>query len=238
MSTLALIHGFLGTSEDWSEIRRRLQYSSVAIEIPSAAEWNAGIESVAAQLPEQSIVIGYSMGARIALGCALNHPQQIRALVLVSGNPGLAKEERDQRWKFDQQVCVDLMKLPPEQFVRQWYRQKVFSSLTDDQIESLVRDKRQLDSHRFAQLMTCYSIAKQPNYWDRLSELAVPVALVAGAKDQKYVDICREVQRRITNGRFYQVEGAGHIVHRECPDQFISLVNDLVTDLSKENVLR
>lgn len=238
MTTLALIHGFLGAADDWAAVRQRLNHPSVAIEIPEASEWNAGIHAIASSLPDPSILVGYSMGARIALGCALNHSQRVRALVFVSGNPGLSEELREQRWTHDQQVCQALRQQPAKHFLRRWYRQEVFRSLTEAQVESLVRDKRDLDAGRFAQLLTCYSIAKQPNYWDRLDELSMPVLLVAGQSDPKYVDICRKMQSHVRNGRFRLVEGAGHIVHRERPEQFTALLNDLVTDLWKENVLR
>ncbi len=238
MTRLALIHGFLGTADDWSDIRQRLDHPAVAIDIPNAADWHAGVEAVVSQVPDSSIVVGYSMGARIALGCALKAPHRFKALVMVSGNPGLTDDVREKRWQQDQQVCDALTQLSPEQFLRQWYRQSVFSALTDAQVESLVQEKRQLDKERFVELMKCYSIAKQPNYWDRLGELEMPVHLVAGQRDPKYTRICREMQRYIPDGRLHEFEEAGHIVHRECPQRFSELLNDLSTDLLKENVLR
>jgi 2-succinyl-6-hydroxy-2,4-cyclohexadiene-1-carboxylate synthase len=237
MTKLALIHGFLGTVDDWETIQQRLSYPAEAVEVPAASDWAAGIKSMTSRLPASSVLVGYSMGARIALGCALNHALRLRALVLISGNPGLSDELRERRWTHDQQVCEQLCQLPIEQFLRQWYRQEVFS-LTEAQIESLVEDKRDLNKHHFVRLMDCYSVAKQPNYWDRLGELTMPVLLVAGQRDPKYVSICREMQRLIPDGRFHLVEEAGHIVHRERPEQLATLLNGLVSDLLKENALR
>jgi pimeloyl-ACP methyl ester carboxylesterase len=60
--------------------------------------------------------------------------------------------------------------------------------------------------------------------WDRLGELALPVTLVAGDRDPKYVDLARRMAERIAGAEVVVVPGAGHAVHLEDPDAVAALL--------------
>ena len=56
-----------------------------------------------------------------------------------------------------------------------------------------------------------------PSLWDRLGELAMPVALVVGERDFKFRGIADEMAARIGQADLVVVPGAGHAVHLEDP---------------------
>jgi 2-succinyl-6-hydroxy-2,4-cyclohexadiene-1-carboxylate synthase len=56
----------------------------------------------------------------------------------------------------------------------------------------------------------------------------VPTLLVAGALDAKYVAIAERLAGLIPGARRVVVEGAGHAVHLERPDEFAALVRDFL----------
>jgi pimeloyl-ACP methyl ester carboxylesterase len=53
--------------------------------------------------------------------------------------------------------------------------------------------------------------------WGRLGELSMPVALVAGERDAKYVKIAQRMGERISRARVLVVPDSGHAVHLEAP---------------------
>jgi pimeloyl-ACP methyl ester carboxylesterase len=54
--------------------------------------------------------------------------------------------------------------------------------------------------------------------WDRLAELAMPVAILAGARDERYVAAGRRMAAAIAGASFEVVAGAGHRLALEAPD--------------------
>ena len=90
MTKIVFIHGFLGSPSDWDFARNGLfQYDTHALEIPLAENWSAGLLLLGEMIEPGTVVVGYSMGARLALGYALSCPERVKGIVFVSGNPGL-----------------------------------------------------------------------------------------------------------------------------------------------------
>ena len=63
-----------------------------------------------------------------------------------------------------------------------------------------------------------------PPLHDRLAGLAMPVLLVAGALDAKYVALAHEMAARMPQARVAIVPDAGHAVHLERPEAFAARV--------------
>jgi pimeloyl-ACP methyl ester carboxylesterase len=53
--------------------------------------------------------------------------------------------------------------------------------------------------------------------WDRLGELAMPVTLVVGERDDKFRAIAEQMAGKIPGAGVVVVPGAGHAVHLEAP---------------------
>jgi hypothetical protein len=69
--------------------------------------------------------------------------------------------------------------------------------------------------------------------WDRLSDLAIPVLILVGARDTKYSEVAEAMRSRIGAGRVVKVEGAGHCVHVERPGEFAALLDGFLTMTTK-----
>jgi 2-succinyl-6-hydroxy-2,4-cyclohexadiene-1-carboxylate synthase len=83
----------------------------------------------------------------------------------------------------------------------------------------------------------------QPSYWDRLEEIDVPVLLMAGALDRKFVGIAGQMGVRIAGAELSVIPDAGHAVHLERPREFLEEVRAFLakgeppgTSRSQENV--
>ena len=77
----------------------------------------------------------------------------------------------------------------------------------------------------------------QPSYWDRLSEIDVPVLLLAGAHDRKFVGIAGQMGIRIADATLSIVPEAGHAVHLERPDEFLSDVREFLARYERPNTI-
>ena len=83
-------------------------------------EWLAG--------GEPPVLIGYSMGGRLALRYALERP--VAGLVLVSAGPGIAHPvAREERRISDERLAADLAVVGVEAFIDQWLGNPMFGGL-------------------------------------------------------------------------------------------------------------
>ena len=60
--------------------------------------------------------------------------------------------------------------------------------------------------------------------WDRLGELAMPVDLVVGARDAKFVAINERMAARIPRVRLHVLPDTGHAVHLERPRELAGVI--------------
>lgn len=229
---LVFIHGFMGHPSDWDPIRAALpEYETHAVEIGVTKTWHSALETLAASLPEQSIVVGYSMGARLALGLVLEMPQKVAGLIFISGNPGLESEnDREQRWITDQQIAARLEFESLEPFLQTWYQADVFETVPEEVRNAEIERKMACSSEAWPEILLANSVAKQPNYWAQLSKIAVPTLVVAGELDEKYKRIAaRFAEQCSSNGLETRiVKECGHIVHREQPETLLQILREFV----------
>ena len=231
---LVLVHGFTQTSRCWSPFdellderfeRRSLDApghgdaSDLALDVPAAAAYLAGVGG-------DGIYVGYSMGGRMALRLALDHPSLVRGLVLISASPGIAdaaaRRERVQR---DSALADRLEKIGVAAFVDEWLAQPLFADLPPASAHRAERLRNTV--HGLTSSLRLAGTGAQEPLWDRLGELAMPVLVLAGALDAKYVAIGRRMVAAIgANATFGEVAGAGHSVPLEAPDATARLVND------------
>jgi 2-succinyl-6-hydroxy-2,4-cyclohexadiene-1-carboxylate synthase len=182
-------------------------------------------------------LLGYSMGARVALHTALAAPERVGALILESGSPGIAGEaERAERRAADDALAADIERCGVEAFVDRWERLPLWAS--QRQLSSAVRDglraQRLAGSARgLANSLRGLGAGATASVRERLGELAgIPVLLVCGALDEKYVAAAREMNEALSRSTLHVVEGAGHAVHLERPGELLDAVEDFLVSIS------
>src|SRR5262249_9460352 len=94
MARVVLVPGFTQTAASWDGVVEIVAAScdTVAIDVP-ARETIAATVGAIAKRGNRGVYVGYSMGGRLALRLALDRPEVVRALVLVSSSPGIANAE-------------------------------------------------------------------------------------------------------------------------------------------------
>jgi proline iminopeptidase len=67
--------------------------------------------------------------------------------------------------------------------------------------------------------------------FDRLSELRLPVLLMTGEYDEARPETVRRYQQRIPGARFEEIEGSGHAILSDEPDQVVTAVNAFLSEV-------
>ena len=183
-------------------------------------------DNIAATM-KPGILVGYSMGARMALHVALQHPKMVTHLVLLSGTPGLKTEsERDARRKSDDELADRIEQLGVPAFIDEWLALPIFSGLTketDQRSERLHNTPKGLaDSLRFAGTGT------QESLWPHLQNLTMPTDLIVGEIDAKFTAIANDMKPLLQSGEVTIVPNVGHTVHLEDPITVSKLLDSVV----------
>ena len=256
---LVLLHGFTGSAASWTSVSRDLASSHrvVVIDLIGHGATSAPVDplrysfehalhdlaEVTAQLGiARACWLGYSMGGRLALGMALDHPDRVTSLILVSATAGIHDEhERQQRADADEAMARRIEEAGVEAFVNEWERLPIWESqgtLPDE----VLRGQRDIRLGNRASGLTNslrgMGQGAQPSYWERLGEIEVPVLLMAGALDRKYVGIAGQMGVRINDATLSVVPDAGHAVHLERPREFMDDVRTFLARCERPDAMR
>jgi 2-succinyl-6-hydroxy-2,4-cyclohexadiene-1-carboxylate synthase len=239
---LVLLHGFTGSAASWVPFSRDLasDHRVIAIDLighgvssapadHSRYEFDQALHDLAEVTAQLGIAraswLGYSLGGRLALGMALDYPDRVSSLMLVSATAGIHDEhDRQQRTEADEVIGLRIEEAGVEAFVDEWERLPIWESQRSlsDEVSRVQRDIR-LGNRAvgLANSLRGMGQGAQPSYWERLGEIEVPVLLMAGALDRKYVGIAGQMGVRIVDATLSVVPGAGHAVHLERPREFM-----------------
>lgn len=242
---LLLLHGFTGSSRNWEPLLPYLAPHRQVITLdllghgrtPAPPRANRySMELVAADIIdlldqlaiEQTDLMGYSMGGRLALYLAVQAPQRIRSLILESASPGL-KDKDDQlaRRQQDNALAGRIEKEGLEAFVDYWESLPLWASqagLSAEIRDELRQQRLQNDPVGLAHSLRGLGTGAQASQWGRLHRLPMPVLLLAGELDEKFVAINQEMAALIPKAQLAIVPGAGHAIHLERPLIFADLV--------------
>lgn len=234
---LVFLHGFTQTGRSWDPVACKLadRYEthtvdvpghgasgSLRIDLPAAADWLAEIGGSATY-------VGYSMGGRLALHLAFAHPALVERLVLVSSTAGIADEAaRATRRLEDERRADEIERDGVEAFLERWLALPLFAGLPPD---GAGLDERLANTTAgLASSLRLAGAGAQASLWDRLATLTMPVLLVAGDLDTKFVGIAEQMAAAIPTATLAIVAGAGHVVHVERPDKFVGLLRHWLSE--------
>jgi 2-succinyl-6-hydroxy-2,4-cyclohexadiene-1-carboxylate synthase len=176
------------------------------------------VETAHALACQQGMYVGYSQGGRLCLQLALDRPDVVQRLVLVSASPGIAADEdRAARRAADEQLAQGIERDGVDAFLERWLAQPLFATLAP--ARAGLADRRAANTvDTLTHQLRVLGQGAQPSNWERLDELAIPVLLIVGELDAKYVDIAQQMASAIADARLEVVPDAGHACHLEDPD--------------------
>lgn len=243
MTGLVLLHGFTGDASSWDAVLERmptearelrpvlLGHGSARVR---AESFEAEVDRVAALVREAGFegarVAGYSMGARVALALLVRHPGLFSAAVLISGHPGLgAERERAARIAADEEWARLVERDGIERFVEAWELLPLFATQARLPAETREAHRARRLAHTptgIATALRTLGLGRMPSYRDALAAVRVPVRLVCGEQDAKFVALARLMATRMPRAELRVVSGAGHDLTIEDPASCARAIRD------------
>ena len=162
----------------------------------------------------QATIVGHSMGSFVAQHVAVAAPERVKRLVL----SGSATTVRNSVVS-DLQREVNALKDPiPEKFVRDFQVGMAFQPLTDEFVNTVVKESLTIPARVWREVM---AEMLSPKSEAELTKIKVPTLILWGDKETVFP---RAEQDRLLaalpNARLKVYEDTGHAMHWERPDRF------------------
>jgi 2-succinyl-6-hydroxy-2,4-cyclohexadiene-1-carboxylate synthase len=194
---ITCLHGFLGNPHDWDFLRE----AGFDIETPP-------LDAIP---PRGDILLGYSLGGRLALHALLAGARYQRAIFVSTGlgvdgdSARAARRAADEAWaqRFESEDFDSVM--------ADWNAQPVLAG------PSLARTRGDYDPRALRE----WSSGALPPVASRLHELTIPTLWIAGSRDAKYAAEAKLAASLASDARVVIVEDAGHRVPWERAGEFI-----------------
>ncbi len=233
--TLVLLHGFTHTGASWDPVRSELgeRYRGLAPDIRghgsasgrAPVTLGAVLADIESLTPDRFTLAGYSMGGRLALQLALAHPARVERLVLIGASPGISdRRERDARRRSDERLADVIERSSIKEFAERWEATPVLTGQPTAVLEAVRADRLRNIPAGLARALRGLGTGALPSLWKRLGELAMPVVLIVGERDQKFRAIAGEMAVEIPEAEVVVVPGAGHAVHLEAPRRVAEII--------------
>ena len=233
----ALIHGFCGHTSSWDEVIAAWPLATAprAIALPGhgdgpvRATWDENLDAIAAAIRGCDVAVGYSLGARVALGLVATG--RCGRGVLIGVNPGIADADRAARRAFDAAWAQLLRTDGIAAFVDRWEAQPLFATQARAPAARLAaRRRRRLahDPEQLARSLEVMGLAEMPAYWNAVPAHRDRLALIAGADDAKYTAIARSLPA----ASFEIIVDAGHDPTLEQPAALAAAIGRAVERLA------
>jgi 2-succinyl-6-hydroxy-2,4-cyclohexadiene-1-carboxylate synthase len=217
------LHGFLGRGGDWATFRSACAARGLpAVETPdlfapspfgprggSLAAWGAWFAADVAGRDREPVIVGYSLGGRLALHALLAPAAAWHAAVIVSAHPGLAGDaDRAQRRADDEQWARRFARAEWPALLADWNARDVF----DGTPAPGARPEGVYDRPALAAALRHWSLGIQEPLFDRLVTVRRRVLWIAGERDSTYVALAESAVRALPRGELRVAPASGHRV--------------------------
>ncbi|MEH2436566.1 MAG: 2-succinyl-6-hydroxy-2,4-cyclohexadiene-1-carboxylate synthase [Nostoc sp.] len=246
---IILLHGFMGNINEFDEAIKMLSedFSHLTLDLPGHGKTQilGSDEYYTIQPTAQAIInlldelkidkcylIGYSMGGRLALYLTLHFPERFIKVVLESASPGLATEaERLERVRRDAQIARKLSRSIIQTdfaaFLSNWYNQPIFGYIKNHpKYDRMIESRLQNNPHELDKSLRFMGTGCQPSFWEKLQENKIPLLLLVGEYDKKFISINTEIAQICEFSQLKIISNAGHNIHFENTSAFIENIKD------------
>ena len=248
MGPVLLLHGFLGSGEDFAPLRALLRPGREteapdwpghgtlgALREPREYGLEAHLRPVAEWAARQAgpaTLLGYSMGGRLLQHALLALPPLPAdwRVVLVSASPGIADAaEAADRRAGDAAAARLLRDRGVAPFLRYWHSQTMFRpllALPPARLGPILARRAGADAEGLALSLEHVGPGSLPPTARLAPTLRCRLDIVAGELDGRYVGHARAMAEAAPGARLHLVAGAGHAIHLERPDALAAILGD------------
>ena len=240
MRPVLALHGFGGSGRDFDVVREHLpeplELHGPNIAAPSVAACMSLIDKWRyAEGRKDAVLLGYSMGGRMALQYAARRHLSLSGLVLVSATPGVRNAgEREARLAEEATLAEHIRTVGVDAFTDEGALRPMIA--TPDRLpqrghDEMVDRRRRNTADALIGVLRGMGTGRMTSVWSRLPEIDIPVLLVSGEEDPKYRNIADDMLDHLPSARHVCIEDAGHAPHLEQPTAFGAVLVDFLREL-------
>ena len=236
---LIVIHGLFGMGDNWNSLGKQFsKYCKVHLidlrnhgRSPHSADFNYEVmcEDILEYMEDNDIsnpiILGHSLGGKLAMKFAFTHPDKIEKLIVADISP------RKYNTDFHQNLLRTLYKLPLEDFDKREKIDEVLSSIYEDKgmrlflLKNLYRNENKEFSWRFniEVLLEKVSNIQEADFIEGVC--SIPTHFLRGGNSD-YISSADEliINKHFSDFSIATIDGAGHWLHAEKPEQFYNEV--------------
>lgn len=233
------LHGAVGAASDW--LPWRDAFAAAALELRAVDLWRyldccprslvhtaVALNAEAQPQAGVNILLGYSMGGRIALHALLDESSPWDAAVLVSAHPGLESEaEKVTRREKDAYWSVKCLHGEWETFLSEWQEQGILQGAAiSNRVPLRLRRKE------IARSFLDWSLGAQEPLWSRLGEVKIPLLWLTGEADEKFTVLARRAAAQMPQAQHTVIANAGHRMPWQQEHAFAAAVIEFARQVS------
>ena len=227
---LVLLHGFSQTARLWGPFGDGLAttHTLIGVDLPG----HAASDHIRADLPTTAALVakavssvvgatsctllGYSLGARVALHVVTMTDLAVDHVVLIGGTAGIEDSEVRRARRASDEATADRLEASGDldAFLGQWVSGPMFSRLGD---AADVPERRRNSVAGLASSLRLSGNGTQEPLWDRITSLNVPMLALAGTDDARFAVHALRLADLAPSGIASLVPGGGHAVHLAQP---------------------
>ncbi len=230
-SELWALAGFMGFPSDW-DIFGLKNLKAIPIDLfdwNTLSDWTSKFSAlVSSRSVDKSVLIGYSLGGRLALHALIQKTSIWKAGIIISAHPGLSSHEEGlERYKLDEQWAIRFEKEEWGSLMDDWNARTVFGGGNFN----FQRNEKDYYRQKLANILRRGSLGLQNNLRFELSNLNVPLLWIVGANDEIYKNLVSSVNLKHPLSRKIIIPNSGHRVPWEQPDNFVQQVQEFLACL-------
>lgn len=239
---LLILHGLFGMLDNWQTIGKKLAEDFLVFLVdlrnhgrsPHATEvgYQAMAEDLRLFMESQGIgkshLIGHSMGGKVAMHLALNHPDSINKLVVV--DIGIKRMDRGHDHILNALNSVDLSQVNERKVVELQIQEKIEDpGIVLFLMKNLSRNLAGTYEWKMNLPALTAGYERILEGITALQPFEGKTLFVRGGRSNYILD--QDIPAILTlfpNASLHTIAGAGHWVHAEAPEEFYSLVKDFL----------
>ncbi len=215
--------------------RRVVTYDPRGLGSSSAGEGELTLGTMAADIKavldacaiEKTALMGVSMGALVALRFALDYPDAVSRLVLVTP---AASSGRYAKWLFETLGILN-ERLAPDEYVK-LTGMLAFAPPFFEKGYGMIKDMLKMltpTEAEYKQIGRQLECLKEADITSELSQIEAPTLIIAGERDTLVpIEEARRLAARLRGSRLHTLPDVGHSPFLEATEEVITLINEFL----------